>query len=286
MSVDTEKSLRFGPEQRLIGILNHRDGDVRVACVLMNVGVTHHIGPRRLNVKLARALAQRALPSLRFDLSGIGDSGAGGAGGTGDDYRSQSVADLRAAMDKVEAETGIRHFAVLGICSGAVNGYRVALEDDRVVGVLMFEGYAFPTWRTHVVHDWRRLVTTMPSQWAEKVVRRLRRMLGISATERRVSIFYATRDSSTPDRREFGAALDRLADRGVAIFIGYSGSLLAVHNHESQFQHAFPGHRFWKNLTYRYLPHIDHIPTSQAAQAEFVTIASDWAAKLGTRYAR
>ena len=42
--------------------------------VLLNAGIVHRVGPNRMHVLLARALAAAGIPSLRFDMSGIGDS--------------------------------------------------------------------------------------------------------------------------------------------------------------------------------------------------------------------
>jgi len=268
-----ESAIHFGPQQRLFGLLNHCTGDAPVACLLLNVGVTQRIGPRRLNVKLARALRVLSVTSLRFDLSGIGDSGAAGAQ---EQYRTQSVADLRSAMDDIEARTGIRRFAVLGICSGAVAGYRVAQEDPRVVGLMMFDGYAFPTLTTRIVHDWRRLTTMPLGAVLSKVTNRTRRLLGLKVPESAVSIFYATRDDNSPDQHTFGDVLETLSARGVRMLIGYSGSLLAQYNHQGQFGQAFKGRAFLGKVICRYLPHIDHIPTSQHAQAEFLDMVCTW----------
>ena len=54
-----ETTVCFGPEQGLVGVLASPPGgsDARVGCLLLNVGVNHRIGPRRINVKLARRFA-------------------------------------------------------------------------------------------------------------------------------------------------------------------------------------------------------------------------------------
>jgi pimeloyl-ACP methyl ester carboxylesterase len=271
MDIAAEQVLRCGLNQRLIGLLNHRPGDAPVICLLLNVGVTGRIGPRRLNVKLARALAADGIGSLRLDLSGVGDSLAAEAGSG---YQQQSVADLQAGMDAVEAATGIRRFLVLGICSGAVNAYRLAQADERVSGLMMFDGYAFPTWRTRFVHDWQRLKELPPSIVLAKLGQRL---FGWSAPKRPMSIFYVTRDDTAPDQQAFGDVLDRLHARGTAVLVIYSGSVLALYNHHRQFADAFRGRKFLSRVRCLYLPHIDHIPTSQAAQTEFLSIVRRWA---------
>lgn len=154
----TESPILFGPERNLLGILTSptQANPQAPACLLLNVGVTHRVGPRRLNVKLARQLAGMGVYSLRLDLSGIGDSAAAQSRAS---FREQSIQDLKSAMDLVEKETGIRRFAVLGICSGASNGYWLAQTDTRVVGLLMFDGFTFPTFKTQMLHDWVRLRT-------------------------------------------------------------------------------------------------------------------------------
>jgi hypothetical protein len=276
MAVPVERVLGFGPDQRLVGVLNHRAGDRPFACLLLNVGVTGRIGPRRLNVKMARALATGGVTSLRLDLSGIGDSGVAEATSG---YQQGAVQDLRAAMDAVEIATGIGRFLVLGICSGAVNAYRVAQADERVVGIMMFDGYAFPTWRTRWVHDWKRLTRSSPGDAFAKLALRARRWLGLPAPTRPVSIFYASRDSGAPSRQAFGDVLDTLAARGVKLLVVYSGSMLTHYNHRSQFNDTFRGRSFLPAVRYHYLPHIDHIPTSQAAQAEFLDLVCGWVAR-------
>jgi hypothetical protein len=278
MAAPAERVLGFGPDQRLVGVLNHRAGDRPVACLLLNVGVTGRTGPRRLNVKMARALAVGGVTSLRLDLSGIGDSGVAEATSG---YQQGAVQDLRAAMDAVESATGIHRFLVLGICSGAVNAYRVAQADERVVGIMMFDGYAFPTWRTRWIHNWQRLTRASPGDTVAKLARRTRRWLGLPVPTRPVSIFYASRDSTAPSRQTFGDVLDALAARGVQLLVVYSGSMLALYNHRSQFTDAFRGRSCLPAVQCHYLPHIDHIPTSQAAQTEFLDLVCGWVARHG-----
>src|SRR5689334_9669091 len=118
----------------MIGVFSRAGGESDICCLLINSGIVHRIGPHRLNVLIARALAAKSLPSLRFDLSGLGDSRPASSSAS---YGDQAVADIRAAMDFVERERGSpQRFVIFGICSGAVNAYHAALADSRLVGVL------------------------------------------------------------------------------------------------------------------------------------------------------
>ena len=123
-----EQAVTFGPDATLIGVYNPAAASADVCCLLINAGVLHRIGPHRLNVKIARSLAQGGVASLRFDLSGRGDSRA--TAGT-NSYSEQAVHDLRAAMDFVQRNGGPRRFIVFGICSGAVNAFQIAVADPR-----------------------------------------------------------------------------------------------------------------------------------------------------------
>ena len=74
-----EFPILFGPEDApLMGMVTTpASGDTApVACLMLNMGAGYRIGPRRINVKLARRLAQHGISSLRMDLSGLGDSSA------------------------------------------------------------------------------------------------------------------------------------------------------------------------------------------------------------------
>jgi hypothetical protein len=136
-----ETVTQLGSDKRLVAILTPPTTlpAKPIACLLVNAGVVHRIGPHRLNVKLARLLAQQGISSLRLDLSGLGDSAP--VSGRANFREDQPVGDLQSAMDYLEKEKGIDRFVVVGICSGAVNGYQLALADRRVIGLLMFDGF-------------------------------------------------------------------------------------------------------------------------------------------------
>lgn len=277
MTAGPERVVVFGPGARLAGLYAPAASASTVACLLLNVGVTRRSGPRRINVKLARALAEAGVPSFRLDLSGIGDSAPAPAGG---DYRTQSVDDLRAAMDAVQRETGIARFIVVGICSGAVNGYRVAEVDPRVCGLLLYDGYAYPTWRTHLVHDWTRLRTTDAGALAGKILGRLRRRLGMPGRRRAISIFAAQADLAAPDRAAYGAALDAMVARGARVLVVFSGSALQHYNHAGQFRAVFGQRPLMRGTEALYRPDLDHILTSQAAQAAFIEMVAAWVRRV------
>ena len=89
-----EEIVQFGDDNRLSGILTLSPEMVtdRPLVIFLNAGIVHHVGPNRLHVKLARALAEERYEVLRFDLSGLGESLPAPAG---KGYEEQSIADTR-----------------------------------------------------------------------------------------------------------------------------------------------------------------------------------------------
>lgn len=134
-----ETPIRFGPEQRLVGILcsPERAGQSDVAVVIGNSGGNPRHGFARFGVEFARNLARAGVASLRMDFAGLGDSihledGAEARSGVFDTDR---VPDVAAALDALQAR-GFRRFAIQGLCSGAYHAVQVALAEPRIDQVL------------------------------------------------------------------------------------------------------------------------------------------------------
>lgn len=142
-----EKVVLFGKTKSLVGILTappeteggskrsgrgrNRDKG-RPGIIFLNSGLLHRVGPNRLYVKMARALASHGFVVLRFDLSGIGDST------TSDNtlpFTERAVAETQDAMNYLTAAQGIGRFILIGICSGANISFKAACRDQRVVAI-------------------------------------------------------------------------------------------------------------------------------------------------------
>ena len=139
-----EQVLRFGPDDQLIGILNRpREvvDDAPVA-VILNAGIVHRVGPFRLHVDLARALAQKGFASVRLDLSGLGDSPVRTSVPEGKD---RAELDVRDVMDSLQQSLLVERFVPLGLCSGAYNAHQIAIADNRVAGAVFFDGIVYET---------------------------------------------------------------------------------------------------------------------------------------------
>ncbi len=267
----------FGRSQELVGVVTDpvSVGRERIACLLPNVGLAHRIGPHRLNVRIARKLATQGLVSLRFDLSGIGDSRGST---TGTNFLEQAIVDMRSAMDYLSSEMGIEKFVVFGICSGAANAYQLAIADHRVIGVFMFDGFRYPSTQHQLADVVARLRQMTFAQRAKFIAAKgkstFTHLMGKSATSIDASI-----DVIMPPMPEFERNMERLLDNGASIFCGYSASLAIEDNGFGQLS-AFGKAPFLQRITYEFMPEVDHTATPLHSQARLMEAVARWVATL------
>lgn len=136
-----ERPLRFGTAESLFGVLAEppESSESRrkdTALLFLNVGHNYHIGPNRLYVNMARSLAASGWRTLRFDLSGIGDSPGTAGPRKGNYYAKGSEVDVTAAIDRLQAE-GCTRFWLIGVCSGSYVAFKAAQADARVNGQVL-----------------------------------------------------------------------------------------------------------------------------------------------------
>jgi pimeloyl-ACP methyl ester carboxylesterase len=269
-----ESLVRFGAETSMVGIVTvgEEAHPMKVGCLLPNIGLAHRIGPHRLNVKVARKLAECGFPTLRFDLSGVGDSPNVR---TSDDVIAQAVVDMRHAMDHLQEHYGIQRFLVFGICSGAQNGYFLASKDDRVVGLMMYDGFDFPSFRSKLDHFIFQFRAAPWSSIGRRVLLRVR-----SKSQRKPDdIFAAALDEMHPTSTQFRNVLQQLVSRGVKIFIFYSGSRRASDNNRGLLG-GLGSPSLLDKITYRFDAELDHTATSLASQQRLLSMIGDWARQV------
>lgn len=129
-----ETGVRFGPQKRLFGVLARplAGDDGAAAVVIANAGRDPHVGWARYGVELARTLAAAGVPSLRLDLSGIGESPAPDEAGERELlYSTVHEDDLVAAADFL-ASIGHPDVVLAGRCSG---GYASLHAAPRIAAV-------------------------------------------------------------------------------------------------------------------------------------------------------
>ena len=145
-----EEAIRFDNE-RLFGILSEPVSELGSAapalrertCLLLPTMASHHrVGANRLHVRWARVLPERGYATLRFDVSGTGDSEVNQTGVENAPYALDQAADLQHAMDDL-AKRGYTRFVAAGICSGCYLIYHASLKDPRLSGNILVNPQTF-----------------------------------------------------------------------------------------------------------------------------------------------
>ena len=257
-----EKALKFGEDASLIGILSEpprgTEPIVEPAIVLLNSGLLHRVGAARLYVRLARRLARMGFRVVRFDFSGIGDSDARRDSLA---FEESAVLEVQEAMNLLERTKQAKSFVLMGLCSGADMGFRTAGADDRVVGVVQLDAYAYRTPGYYFHHYGKRALQA--EVWKTFVATRVRRVLGKTVAREKVSddeeLVVNPYAREFPPQAEVAEALQRLVDRGVCMLNIFSGGQPFAYNHRGQYRRSFSGVDFGELLEVDYLGQADHI---------------------------
>ncbi len=241
----------FGVEGNLLGVLtpapDPRPGAPTV--VLLNAGLLHRVGPNRLHVDLARRLARRGVSSLRFDMSGVGDSELHAERLL---YIERSVRDVVEAMDALDAEGHSDGYVLIGLCTGAYNAFRAALVDARVRGCVLLDGYSYPTLRSNIRHYLPRILQW--DRWRRYLARRLGRGGVTDGAANDLVVF----ENEHVSRDRFAAELGSLIERGTKLLMVYTALGPLPYYYENQLAEALSELEFDPLVTVRFYESADH----------------------------
>jgi alpha/beta superfamily hydrolase len=120
-----------GPVGRLEALLMHPAGEVEAAAVLCHAHPLHG-GMMHFKVlfRIAKALQELGVATLRFNFRGVGRSAGVHDGGVGEQE------DARAALDEMERRFPGRPIVLGGFSFGSVMALRVAAREPQRVGAV------------------------------------------------------------------------------------------------------------------------------------------------------
>jgi exosortase A-associated hydrolase 1 len=122
---------------QLCGIHHSVEQPAETGVLLAVGGPQTRVGSHRQFVLLARALANKGIPVLRFDYRGMGDS-------SGDQRSFEQVdEDIAVAIDRFFDETpGLKKVVIWGLCDAASAALFYAHKDERVQGMVLLNPWA------------------------------------------------------------------------------------------------------------------------------------------------
>jgi pimeloyl-ACP methyl ester carboxylesterase len=236
-----------------------------------------------LYVGIARSLASIGWTTVRFDHSGIGDSPVRRDGMP---FERSAILEAREVMDWCQQMRGVDRFVLVGLCSGAVTAFEVAVVDPRVVGTVMINPQGFDdgaAWNTfvqnrgHARRYWTRSLFSMAS-WRKALTGRVdygrlltvlwRQVAGVEASEDRTVKSIATRVASD---------LHKVLARGARILL-----LCSEGDDGIDYMNVILG-RDIRTMSgtlrpdVRILPHADHSFTLSESQRRVVEAVQAWA---------
>lgn len=281
-----EAPVVFGRDRSLIGstCTPSRPSPARPFVLFINSGIIHRIGPNRIYVRIARALAAHGFSSLRFDLSGIGDSVLP-PGAKGMSIQERVELDIDDAVAFAHERLGATRFVVIGLCSGADNALRTMARREDVVGAVLLDLNTHLTRGFWIRHYARRLLRLRPwlnvvtgrHPYVRRVLARIRRPLG-SAREDPASDMDAPTlnlDAWIP-RDLMRTYLERIVARGGRLLCVFTAGLPMQYNYREQLLDVVDGLDFRGLLTLEYYADSDHTFSRTDLQARLTTAILGW----------
>ena len=246
--------------------------------VLLNAGIVHRVGPNRMHVLLARALAAAGISSLRFDMSGIGDSPSRPEATT---PLKSAMSDIRDAMEWLETNKRIGKVVLFGLCSGADHSILYASSDRRVVGTILLDPNIPRTRKYYLYRSGAKLTTLVRKSPGEALStlgkffnRSLSGELGITKS------FWRLGDLTDSELHAFLVGHYRqCVEAGVQIMVVTTGGEQGRYG--EQILDAFPDIAFGDRLTLEHLPRSDHTFTREADRDWLAVNLQKWMMKCG-----
>ena len=240
----------FGDKKNLHGIATLPEVNrFNVCIILLNAGVLHKVGPFDLNKDFARYLSALGYTLFRFDFAGMGDSIKIKSSMS---HHQAVVKDMQAALDFMQRQYKFHLFVTIGLCTGAENGYKIAVEDDRVAGSVWLDGYGYASLKgTWMRYKWRILDIS-------RILSFLKRRLNGQEDSLTHTVDDEEYDWVLPPKNELCKQLNRLHERGFKILNIYSGGVASYNSYRDQFKDTFKGQPFLESMEIEYYERADH----------------------------
>jgi alpha/beta superfamily hydrolase len=288
MFIDGERTLfaiATEPAERAVGTETSGHG-----VVLLNTGATHHIGPNRIYVDLARYWAARGFIVLRVDLAGLGDSNTRDGETANQVYPSGALYDVGVAIDFLRRRRGVRNVTLVGLCAGAYHALRAAISGLPVNTVFLINPLTF-YWKpgtdlsdlqlSEVVVNpgvyaeharslryWLRLFTGKVNLWRVAKVLAGRATLAVNSFAREVCRRLGIRIAD-----DLGWDLQSVVERGIRVvffFAPTDGGLELL-----KLQAGSVVERLGPRCRIHLIPGADHIFTQHAARLKLLQLLRD-----------
>lgn len=276
-----EIPLQFGKAGRLFGVLTlasdvpNKPSSSRTF-VFLNAGLLHRVGPYRLHVTLARELAELGFNSFRVDLAGIGDSFQR----TGLEYTQSVAIDYSEITKLLETELGPTSIVLAGLCSGADNAIRLAIDNSQVAGLILldpvcekdneFEKRA----RRFRVQRFLRKCLDFGKYWPW-LKRKIEALSNRDQVAEESVSYLALRELPSADQT--AQAIKLVGKRGGRVFSAFTQYALEYYNQSGQFGDVLDIDDYQQFCTEAFWPQAEHTYPLEAHRRQLIEDIKLWA---------
>jgi len=272
-----EKVATFGKNGVLVGIVSEpkKINQENPAVIVLNSGLVHRSGPFRMATNLCRSLNDAGYVSMRIDTSGIGDSSNNDSDEV---YEKQLVLDVGEAIKYLKGRCGVKKVVLFGICTGADNAHKVAVQYSDVVGSIFVDGYAYKTWQFYcrrylpIFTSFKRFCKAVLNI-ALAIVDKVASLLKKSSKEGVERGYFTWR---LPEKSKTVDEWQGLVKRNVELLYFFTAGSNRYCNYPLQFQDALPMVQFNNQLSIQFIQECDHTFILQQDQQLLFTEIEKW----------
>jgi hypothetical protein len=273
-----ESAFRYGESNRGFGMiaLPETVGEAPIV-VMLNAGLLHREEPYRLNVLTCRRLAENGYICLRVDISGKGDTPAR----KGLINRDSVALDWQYIKSALKLQYGERNIIIMGLCSGADNGIKIAAQDRSVIGLILLDavskrdrGFRRRALMNNIAnaHKWFEL--------PKKILNRIKR--AATGKDEMIANAIALRDE--PNDQDLKQCFNNLVSSSGRVLAVFTSHALTHYNQKGQFSRAMEVKGLEKICDEVFWPNVQHLYPVQAHRDLLISTISDWCIKYYDRF--
>jgi pimeloyl-ACP methyl ester carboxylesterase len=269
-----EEPVQFGDDQRGFAMLTLPGPSGPAAphlpvFVFLNGGLLHRVGPYRLYVRMARQLAKLGFTSLRVDLTGRGDTAMRKASS----YRQAIAADYADIKTLLTSRIGSTPVVLVGLCSGADDSVRLAIDDPDVNGIVLFDAVCFKD-RGFAL---RSVLATASECLRHPLFHTqllLRRLNKLKAGKRRINPLDVREAPSLEQMRSAIAAVGERDGRALIVYTRYASRF---YNRQGQMKDVLAYDGYDRVCTELYWPDVSHTYLIDVHRRRVIDTVTQWA---------
>ena len=264
-----ETPVLMGVHGALFGICTESKSTAGCGVIILNAGLLHHVGPYRLHVTLARALAELGCPVIRIDQSGKGESPLR-KGLSSDESLLRDFDDAVAELGR----RGVSSVLLAGLCSGADDALFIAQRRTNVAGLILLDGFAARTQRFYFNHSRQRVLKVGP--WL-RAFRRIMQNVLLKSGHHEDSSVIDIRNWSNTD--EMLARFAQILSSGTRVLAVFTGGVMDYYNYQGQLSDSLGLSLGESKLTEIYYPEADHTYPLVIHRMRLIDEVLQWVAK-------